>query len=384
MLPFGSIEFFFIIIMQIVVLLIAKLWLSDKFYKYVLAALNFSFLYFVYPHPFHFFLLIFFSYGLTYLLTDVLKVSNNVWAFGTLLVVLPLLLVKLDISTSGFKWNDVLSFAGLSYASFRILGYYMDKAPDEKITGITSYFNFIAFTPTMLIGPIDRYAHFKASEGKGFSAINYLNFEEGWKVFVKGLAFKFLLAELVDRYWLNIFDYSEKTTLLFLNEMYSYYFYLFFDFAGYSFMALGIGKMMGIEVPMNFTNPFLAVNPQDFWQRFHISLGAWLRDYFFTPVYMFLSRKTKWFKTSVIQQNVALLLTFLLMGCWNGLKFNFIMSGLLFGIYSVVHNSYKHICEKKGRDIVFGKLSPTIVKYMSIAIVFNLVAFSLYVFSGRI
>ncbi len=306
------------------------------------------------------------------------------WAFGILLMVLPMILVRLDIRTEGFEWNDVLSFAGLSFASFRILGYYMDKGFDEKMTDITSYFNFIAFTPTLLIGPIDRYANFKSSEDKGFSSINATNFEEGWKVFVKGLAFKFLLAELVDRYWLNVFDYSEKTTLLFFSEMYSYYFYLFFDFAGYSFMALGIGKMMGMEVPVNFTNPFLAVNSQDFWQRFHITLGAWLRDYFFTPVYMFLSRKTKWFKTSVIQQNVALLLTFLLMGCWNGLKFNFIMSGLLFGIYSVVHNSYKHICEKKGRDIVFGKLSPTMVKYVSIAIVFNLVAFALYVFSGRI
>jgi len=148
-------------------------------------------------------------------------------------------------------------------------------------------------------------------------------------------------------------------------------------------MALGIAKMMGITVPVNFTNPFAAVNPQDFWRRFHISLGEWLRDYFFTPLYLYFSRITRFKKYPLTRQNMALILTFLFMGCWNGFKFNFILSGLIFGVYSAIHNTYVAECKKKRKDVVFGNLNPIAVKYISIFIMFNLAAFALYIFSGR-
>ncbi|MBK7888692.1 MAG: hypothetical protein IPJ86_15835 [Bacteroidetes bacterium] len=167
------------------------------------------------------------------------------------------------------------------------------------------------------------------------------------------------------------------------STMYAYYAYLFFDFAGYSCMAIGIGKMMGMQVPVNFTNPFLAVNPQDFWRRFHITLGAWLKDYFFTPLFLWLSRFKSLKKYSLAKQNFTLTMTFLLMGCWNGFKMNFILSGLLFGLYSAFHNWYLVTCKKRGKDIIFGQLNPTAVRILSIFIMIHLVAISLYIFSGR-
>jgi len=167
------------------------------------------------------------------------------------------------------------------------------------------------------------------------------------------------------------------------NNMYAYYFYLFFDFAGYSWMALGIGKMMGMTVPVNFTNPFVAVNPQDFWRRFHISLGDWLKDYFFTPLFMFMTRKKGLKKYPLLRQNIALVATFVLMGCWNGFHKKFILSGLLLGVYSMIHNTYIYQCKKKDRDVVFGKMNAKLVKVLSIIIMFNAVAFALYIFSGR-
>jgi membrane protein involved in D-alanine export len=148
-------------------------------------------------------------------------------------------------------------------------------------------------------------------------------------------------------------------------------------------MALGIAKMMGINVPVNFTNPFVAVNPQDFWRRFHISLGEWLRDYFFTPLYLYFSRLARFKKQPLLRQNLALVLTFLLMGCWNGFKSNFMLSGLIFGIYSAIHNTYITQCKKKQKDVFFKNLNPSMVKYISIFIMFNLAAFALYIFSGR-
>jgi membrane protein involved in D-alanine export len=380
MLPFSSIDFYILIALFIGLMMTLKFLLTNPYYKYVLAILNISFLYFAYPKPYHFLLFIVYSYAGIYLFSTILKFSLKIW--GILFLLLPMLLVKLEIR-SGFELSHLLSFAGLSYATFRIIGYYMDRAPNEKMADPITYFNFLAFTPTLLIGPIDRYGGFKTSQESGFASITTENFSVGWRSLLKGIVFKYIIAEIIDRYWLNLFPETSTDILHMANNMYAYYFYLFFDFAGYSFMALGIGKMMGINVPVNFTNPFLAVSPQDFWRRFHISLGDWLKDYFFTPLYVFLTRKKSLKKYPVLRQNIALVLTFALMGCWNGFRFNYILSGLLFGVFSAVHNSYSIQCKKKGKDVLFGNLHPLAVKIISIFIMFNLAAMAMYIFSGR-
>jgi membrane protein involved in D-alanine export len=383
MLPFSSFEFFIFIFAFICVLRLSKQFLTGPQYRYVLFFLNAFFLLLVYPKPWHFVLLILYSYTATRLASEVFRFSKKI--YGILLLLLPLLLVKADIRFDfyPFELNNMLSFAGLSYASFRILSYYMDKAPQEGMAPFVSYFNFLAFTPTMLIGPIDRYGHYKKSEEQGYEALSADNTAEGWKALVKGIAFKYVIAEVIDRYWLEPNAVHNKEFGHMLLEMYGYYAYLFFDFAGYSFMALGLGRMMGIAVPVNFTNPFVAVNPQDFWKRFHITLGDWLRTYFFTPLYMFFTRKKSLKAYPLFRQNLALLLTFLLMGCWNGFKTNFMLSGLIFGIYSAIHNSYVMACKKADRDVVFGAMNQRMVKYISIFMMLNLAAFALYIFSGR-
>lgn len=383
MLPFSGTEFFLLMLIFVLLISAAKYFIADLYYKYFLAVLNLLFLVCVFPMPMHFILLVLFSYLSIWLFSEIFKTKQKIW--GIIVLLIPLLLVKFDIRFHfyPFKLNNLLSFAGLSYASFRIVGYYMDKTPGEKMPNLAGYFNFLAFTPTMLIGPIDRYNRFAASEAKGFSSINPENFIVGWNAVVKGVVFKYIIAEFIDRYWLSLYAPSSTEMLHMANTMYAYYFYLFFDFAGYSFMALGIGKMMGMNVPVNFKNPFTALNPQDFWRKFHISLGDWLRDYFFTPLYMFLTRKKRLKQYPLLRQNTAMILTFVLMGCWNGFKWNFIVSGLLFGIYSAVYNTYAVQCKKKGRDVVFGNMKPVVVKAMSIFIVFHLVAVALYVFSGR-
>ncbi len=385
MLPFGSVEFFALMAIFVALIGIAKLAkLHSRRYKYLLVFLNACFLTIIYPSPIHFFLLVIFSYFLTYLMSVVIKPKKKIW--GLLMLLLPMLLVKFNIRLPfyPFELNNLLAFAGLSYASFRIMGYYMDRAPNEKMADPATYFNFLAFTPTLLIGPIDKFSRFKQSQDSALESLTTENYIVGWKYIVKGVAFKYVLAELVDRYWLNIFAADATGVLPVLNGMYAYYAFLFFDFAGYSHMALGIGKMMGINVPVNFTNPFVAVNPQDFWRRFHISLGEWLKEYFFTPIYLYFTRLKKLKAYPAFRQNFALLLTFLLMGCWNGFKSHFVLSGLLFGLYSAVHNNYTIQCKKAGKDVVFGTMNPTLVKYLSIFIMINLVAFSLYIFSGRL
>jgi len=148
-------------------------------------------------------------------------------------------------------------------------------------------------------------------------------------------------------------------------------------------MAVGFGKLLGINVPFNFNKPYFAVNPQDFWKRWHASLGDWLRDYVFRPYYKWISGFKKLKAYPLFKQNTGLLLTFLIMGCWNGFKSYFIISGAIFGLYSVIHNTYVMMCNKKGKDILFGSLSPLVIKVISVFLMFNFGAFALYVFSGE-
>lgn len=382
MLPYSSIDFFLVMIFNIIFLVLCRQFIPDKYYKYVLALLNATYLVVIYPSPLHFFVLIFYSYLFTYLLQFYFRFRLKIW--GILILLIPMLTVKFDIRFGSypFELNNLLSFAGLSFACFRTVSYYMDISKESPRADFVTYFNYLSFTPTLLIGPIERFSRFGASQSQGFTAINSANSVSALNYIVKGVAFKYILAEITARYWLDSLP-AQGSFLYHFGNMYAYYVYLFFDFAGYSFMALGFGKFMGIDVPLNFKNPFLAVNPQDFWRNFHITLGDWLKDYLFTPVYIYLSRKKRLKSYNLLRQNSALLVTFIVMGCWNGFSWNFILSGLMFGIYSAVHNTYTVLCRRKSKDIVFGKLKPVYVKIISIFVMLNLASAALYVFSGR-
>ena len=105
-------------------------------------------------------------------------------------------------------------------------------------------------------------------------------------------------------YWLGKID---ENSILFLiwQIVHMHTQLIFFDFAGYSAMAVGLSIMMGIFVPMNFNHPYLAPNPQDFWRRFHITLGSWLTDYFFKPLYKYLHNFDFLKKRKLLIQNIA-------------------------------------------------------------------------------
>ena len=119
------------------------------------------------------------------------------------------------------------------------------------------------------------------------------------------------------------------------------------------------------------------------WKRWHKTLGDWLNDYFFKPIFKELTSR-KSFKSSIQRQNVALFLTFTLMGLWNGITVYYVVSGMLFGLYSVIHNYYFYLCQKNKRDVFFGSLNPKFVRLISIFIMFNAVAIAIYIFSGKL
>jgi len=164
--------------------------------------------------------------------------------------------------------------------------------------------------------------------------------------------------------------------------MYGYIFDLVFDFAGYSALAIAFGQFIGVNVPINFNKPFTSVNPKEFWEKWHKSLGSWLGDYFFKPIFKYFTSKK--ILKSIQRQNIALFLTFTLMGFWNGFDLHFILIGILFGLYSVCHNYYVYRCKQPKKDVLFGNLCPNVVRALSIFMMFNFVTFSIYIFSGNL
>lgn len=372
MLPFTSIDFFFLFAGLLALAFVSKyLFASFLSYRNFLLFTAVFFILVFYPKPFHPFLFA----GYAYIIYLLFKERNKL--IGSILLALPMILVKAAVET------DLIAFAGLSYITFRVIQVLLDHEQSSKPVNIFDYLLFMIFPATLLIGPIDRFQRFKGDLDQGYVRLNGEHVLDGWQMMLYGIMQKFILAELVHRYWLSHADAGSKEIGDMANNMYAYSVYLYFDFAGYSALAAGLGRMFGIAVPENFNHPYFAVNPQDFWRRWHITLSDWLRDYFFRPYYKWVSSIKKLKNYPLFKQNSGLFLTFLLMGAWNGFQGIYIISGSIFGIYSVVHNTYVVQCRKKQRDVVFGHMDPMLVKCISIFLMFNLTCFALYIFSGR-
>jgi membrane protein involved in D-alanine export len=372
MLPFTSIDFFVLFGVFLLFAFVSKRFFSSFLsYRNFLLLIAVLFILVFYPRPFHPFLFAVYSYSVYLVFRNTHKLT------GSLLLALPMILVKAAFYT------DLIAFAGMSYITFRVIQVLLDNDPAQRPVPVFDYLLFMIFPATLLIGPIDHFQRFKGDLDEGYKRLSGDHVLEGWQMMLYGIMQKFILAELVNRYWLSHADASSKEIGDMTNNMYAYSVYLYFDFAGYSALAAGLSRTFGIAVPENFNAPYLAVNPQDFWRRWHITLSEWLRDYFFRPYYKWLSGMKRLKNYPLLKQNSGLFLTFLIMGLWNGFQGIYLISGSIFGFYSVVHNTYLVQCRKKQRDVVFGDLSPAIVKVISIFLMFNLSCFALYVFSGR-
>lgn len=372
MAPFTSINFYLLALIYLVLVMLFKYIL--KFKHYAIFTFVVTFLYLSLYIKFGYSAI---SYGIfSYFFIKYLSTKINHKLVSSIILVIPMLLFKLKVDL------PILYFIGLSFVTFRAIQTSIDYNKKEEFKFI-DFFNFLFFIPALLIGPLDRFKEFTNKCKVGFDSINVLNIESGFSEFIKGVLYKYVIAEFIYRYWLNDFIFEKDTTFYFLNDMYAYLFYLFFDFAGYSALACGFSKMIGITLPFNFNKPFLAVNPPEFWQRWHASLTNWLTDYVFKPTYKWLSGFQKLKKYPITKQNLAIFLTLFIMGCWNGFEPQYIYSGLIYALYSIIHNIYTIECRKKQKDVIFGTIGIKYTRYISLFLLFNFTAFALYVFSGR-
>lgn len=285
----------------------------------------------------------------------------------------PLLLVKTGLT-------HLPAMLGLSFATFRAIDVLLFAQRNERVSPL-DYFIYLFFPLTLLAGPMYRWRNFQADLKRGYDGVTLDTWLTGLELTLLGVIQKFGLAEAIWRYGLSTLDahYYSFTGVASNATLYS--FYLFFDFAGYSSMAVGIGMFFGFVLPVNFRNPLATVNPQDFWRRWHISLSEWLRDVIFMPIYKALSKTAFFGRHRLAAQNIGIFATLLAMGIWNGLSLHYVVSGMMFGAYSVGHNLLVNAA--RTRPALAAWLARGWVKFAGRVLTLILAALALYVFSGR-
>ena len=231
---------------------------------------------------------------------------------------LPAMEVLLPIGVSFY------TFAGISYAVDMFRGQY------PKAKSVVHYLAWVTLFPYILAGPIIRYGHVGGQLERSQQRFRWSLIGTGLFFIVMGLAKKMLVADMMAPYVNNLFEHHAHLGLWSgWAAALGYTLQLYFDFSGYSDMAVGVALMIGLRFPQNFDSPYKAVNPSDFWRRWHMTLSGWLRDYLFIPLGG--SRGGTLFTVR------NLLLTFLLGGLWHGPAWTFVFWGLLWGVYQSVH-----------------------------------------------
>ena len=290
------------------------------------------------------------------------------------LSILPLVINKVFALTS----LHLLAFIGISYMSFKTIQIMLeisDGLIKEKIS-VKDYLQFLLFFPTVSAGPIDRSRRFLKEINEVMPRKEYLELAgDGVYRIVLGLLYKVVLSTYV--YQMLLALNNTGTVVYSIKYMYLYTLYLFFDFAGYSLMAVGSSNILGIQTPMNFNKPFLSVDIKDFWTRWHITLSTWLRDFVFSRVLMQVIRK-KWFKNRLHNATYAYMVNMLVMGFWHGLSVSYIVYGFYHGILMAGFEVYqkKSNFYKKNKNKNWYKL-------LSWFVTMNLVMIGFFIFSGE-
>ena len=291
-----------------------------------------------------------------------------------MLSILPLVVNKVFAITQ----LHLLAFIGISYMSFKTIQIMLeisDGLIKEKIS-VKDYLQFLLFFPTVSSGPIDRSRRFLKEINKVMPRKDYLELAgDGIYRIVLGLLYKVVLSTYV--YQILLALSNTGTVVYSIKYMYLYTLYLFFDFAGYSLMAVGSSNVLGIQTPMNFNKPFLSIDIKDFWTRWHITLSTWLRDFVFSRVLMQVIRK-KWFKNRLHNAAYAYMVNMLVMGFWHGISVSYIAYGFYHGILMSGFEIYqkKSTFYKKHKNKTWYKL-------ISWFVTMNLVMVGFFIFSGE-
>lgn len=296
------------------------------------------------------------------------------WA-AVILALGPLGLIKLGEVLQPFS---LFRLMGASYMSFRAVQVLLDIY-DERLQKLrlVALGYFLLFFPAVSSGPIDRYRRFLSDLDRPPDREHYrtLLAQGIWKL-AGGCVSAVVVSGFIQQYWLAALPESGFGATL--SYMYGYTFYLFFNFAGYSSMAIGTGYLLGIQMPENFNQPFLSVDMKDFWSRWHISLSTWLRDYLYSRFVM-KSLKQKRFSNLRTASYLGYVLNMMAMGAWHGLQPQY----LLYGVYHSALMCLNEVLDLHCKSFRSFK-NHGAGQVVCVLVTFHLFSFGLLIFSGRL
>ena len=260
---------------------------------------------------------------------------------------------------------------GISFYTFQILSYVVDvyrkEVPAQK--NLISLAAYIAMFPQLIAGPIVRYS--TINEQIGNRRTTWDDLAEGIKRFVLGLGKKVLIANQLGELSQAFRASDEKTFLFYWLYAIAVMLHIYFDFSGYSDMAIGLGRMLGFTFLENFNYPFMSKSVTEFWRRWHISLSSWLRDYLYIPLGG--NRRGR------VRTYLNLFITMLLGGLWHGVGMTFLAWGALHGIALALHKVWLAVVPNAK---VVGRDMKPIWRVCGIVLCFHIVAFGWLLFAA--
>lgn len=219
---------------------------------------------------------------------------------------------------------------GISFYTFQILSYIIDvyRGNVKVQTNLPNFALYVTMFPQLIAGPIVQYAD--VDEQLASREVSRTKFGEGSMYFIRGLAKKILLANTSGMIFTEVSGLAKGNIAVMTAWLgaFAYMFQIYFDFSGYSDMAIGLGKMLGFEFNMNFNYPYVSKSITEFWRRWHISLSSWFRDYVYIPL--------GGNRVSKIKHIRNLLIVWFLTGLWHGAAWNFVAWGLYYGVILII------------------------------------------------
>jgi len=247
---------------------------------------------------------------------------------------------------------------GISYYTLTTIGYFMDiyNSKYEREHNFLKYLVFVSFFPQLVLGPIVRYNQ-SGVQIREEHRFDFGNIKHGFMLILYGSLKKYLVADLLVKHVGTIFDgvYTNYQGCVLVMGILMYAIYQYADFSGGTDLVLGIAELFGIKLPQNFKQPYFSVSLANFWQRWHITLGGWMRDYIFYPFALIkpMQNLSKWCTNHLgkhfgrtLPACIANILVFMLVGLWHGPELHFFIWGLYNGLVIALSDILKPVFEK--------------------------------------
>ncbi|MDP1678936.1 MAG: MBOAT family protein [Candidatus Nitrotoga sp.] len=271
---------------------------------------------------------------------------------------------------TGYSLSEIILPLGISFFTFTQIAFLVDAYRGEaREYNFLHYALFVTYFPHLIAGPVLHHKEMMPQFGHtSIFRFDTLNFSAGLTYFILGLFKKVILADGIAGFGTPVFAAAAEGQPLSSLDAWggalSYTFQLYFDFSGYSDMAIGIALMMGVRLPLNFNSPYKAVNIIEFWRRWHMTLSRFLRDY----LYISLGGNKK----GEARRYANLMITMLLGGLWHGAGWTFVIWGLLHGFYLMANHAWQVLRRRLGHDLKsstwWGRSLSTFLTFIAVVI----------------